>query len=96
MAKHPQVICITLSGEEIEVDVQIAPYVQRLWNKGVETCASCQWDGSPNKSYPAYINGTNGFFPVEQMAKILGFERWQWRKRNGVLWLHKDLVKGEP
>lgn len=92
MTRHTQVICTTLAGERIAIDEKIAPFVQRLWNAGMETWTSCQWDGSPNKTYPAYINSNS--CSAKQMAEILGLERWQWKSRNDVLWLHKDMVNG--
>ncbi len=53
------------------------------------------------REYPAHINPS---FPVdkgissqdwsnpEEMTSILDLEHWQWRNRNGVLWLHRSLV----
>ena len=101
---HKQVICTTSAGEKIEVDEKIAPFVQRLWDNGVKTWVSCQWDGSENKKFPAYINPryyreisaeadyTPYATPIE-MATILGLKRNQWRQYNGVLWLHRDLLE---
>lgn len=94
---HKQVICITKNGSEIEVDEKIAPYIQKLWDNGVYTWTSCQWDGDKNKKYPAYINPCLPkpyHIPAspEEMARILGLERSQWRQYNGVIWLHRSLV----
>lgn len=94
MTRHPQVICTSLSGEEIEIDERIAPFVQRLWDAGVKTWMSCQYDGLHSKLYPAYINA-DGTCAAERMAEILKLERWQWRNYRGVLWLHKDVIGGE-
>ena len=104
MALHKQVICTTKAGEKIEVDEKIAPFVQILWDNDIETWVSCQWEGSENKKFPAYINPlcprnlspeveyTPRATPME-MAGILSLKRSQWRQYNGVLWLHRSLVE---
>ena len=101
MARHKQSICTTLDGKKIWVDEQLAPFIQKLWDAGVKTWTSCQWDGFPDKVYPAYINpcvppSRKGqacdWSSPDEMAEILGLERWQWRSRNGVLWLHRSLI----
>ena len=100
MAIHEQAICTTLIGEQIEVDELLAPYIQRLWDAGITTWTSCQWDGPKDKKYPAYINPNVPNEPrpatPEEMAKVLGLEQGQWRQYNGVLWLHRSLVQHKP
>ena len=98
MREHKQVICKTLEGNKFEVDEKIAPFVQRLCDAGIKTWVSCQWEGPQSKKYPAYINPCipeHGYISStpEEMAKVLGLKKWQWRQYNGVLWLHRSLVK---
>jgi hypothetical protein len=40
--KHPFILLIDSDGDQIEIDREIAPLIQQLWDIGLETCNSCQ------------------------------------------------------
>ena len=84
MTFHKQSFCTTQQGEKILVDEKLSTFIQMLWDAGIKTWTSCQWEGPSEKKYPAYINpcipvdsGISAYdwSTPEEMASILGLER---------------------
>lgn len=77
-----------------EVDVGVRVAVQRLYDAGIYTWMSCQWEGPPTKKFPAYIN-PRGVCNLHEMAEIIGLRRGNYRVRNGVLWFCPFIYEEE-
>lgn len=84
---HPNQRLVTPDGDAVDIDVELVPVVQRLWDLGLTTSASCQDLGEATQGLrelnpqppcyggDAFVGFTRGYaflkFPVADAKKLL-------------------------